>query len=68
MLRNGPAGRHPDGGPDNREWLTKELGDIQAAVRLCRQYGLIGSAAEIGTAATNKLSYIDRYLRHAAVS
>lgn len=38
ILRHGLTSRHPTkGGIDNREWLTKELGDVLAAIKIMRK-------------------------------
>lgn len=34
ILRHGYESRHPDGGPTNRELLERELGDVDAALRM----------------------------------
>lgn len=34
ILRHGYESRHPNGGPTNRELLEKELGDVDAAIRM----------------------------------
>ena len=35
ILRHGYESTHPDGGPNNRSLLAKEIGDMQLATQLC---------------------------------
>lgn len=68
ILRHGLHSRHPNGGPDNKELLTKELGDIRAAIWLCDSYGCVGHEGRIADAAEIKLSKVEKYLHHAEVA
>lgn len=68
ILRHGLHSRHPDGGPDNKELLTKELGDVCAAMWLCQDYGAVHHDRHVKEAAEKKLMKVPRYLHHAKVS
>lgn len=63
ILRHGYDSCHPDGGPDNRERLESELGDVQHAIRrLCSNAEL--NQENINTAEIVKAEKVLRYLHH----
>ncbi|MCP4596182.1 MazG nucleotide pyrophosphohydrolase domain-containing protein [Neptuniibacter sp.] len=63
IQRHGFDSRHPNGGPSNRNWLEKELGDVLAAKHLMLEGGDIDDE-HIGKSFTNKLFTIPEYLHH----
>lgn len=65
ILRHGYASTHPASpdGPCNREMLTRELGDVRAAMRLMTEDGDI-VPCEVRQAANEKMERITPYLHH----
>lgn len=65
ILRHGYGSKHPADldGPDNRGMLTKELGDLRAAMTLLTEDGDV-VPSEIREAAHVKLERITTYLHH----
>lgn len=63
VLRHGYTSRHPDGGPNNRSLLEKEVGDVQAALDL-----MVGARnldpMKIDQYRRQKQSNVRRYLHH----
>lgn len=64
ILRHGYESHHPDNpGVSNRDLLTRELGDVNAAVNLlCKAQEL--DAGRILNCTTNKLARVGQYLHH----
>ena len=70
ILRHGLYSYNPNtprgvDGPNNLESLERELGDVRAAIWLCRKYGVIPST--ISDAAKKKMR-IRKYLHHATTT
>lgn len=63
ILRHGYASTHPNGGPDNRGSLTKEVGDLFATVALMVDAGDLNEDA-VEQAADDKLANGGRYHHH----
>src|SRR5688572_24327001 len=65
ILRHGYDSRHPDEpfGPDNREMLEKELGDVRCAMILLCEAGDLRKETIHGHAADKK-ERVKRYLHH----
>lgn len=65
VLRHGYGSCHPDAprGPDNREALEKELGDVSAAVGLLTEAGDL-SEGRIDYARDLKRRRVGRYMHH----
>lgn len=65
VLRHGYRSHHPSiiDGPDNRGLLEREIGDVQAIVRLMTNAGDL-SPGRITNAAADKPSRMARYLHH----
>ena len=63
ILRHGLGSKHPDGGPDNRALLERELGDVSAAVDIAVDLGVI-MGTNVLVARSNKLNRIGTYLHH----
>ena len=63
ILRHGFDSRHPRdlNGPDNRERLVRELGDLKAAIVIADQNNII-DAFHVQTAVQDKLARIGQYL------
>ena len=63
ILRHGYDSHHPDGGPDNRSLLEKELGDFQSVVAFAQfKRDLVSS--RIHEAARAKPAKCNKYLHH----
>ncbi len=63
ILRHGYDSCHPDGGPNNRERLEMELGDVEHAInRLCYHNEL--SYTEIEKWELIKATKVTKYLHH----
>lgn len=63
ILRHGYDSCHPDGGPDNRDRLESELGDVQDAIRrLCSNAEL--NQKNINRAEIAKAMKVVKYLHH----
>ncbi len=63
ILRHGYDSTHPDGGPNNREQLERELGDVQYAIcMLCVNKEL--DEQHIIQAKNDKTLKIQQYLHH----
>jgi hypothetical protein len=65
IQRHGYESHHPDGGPDNRDALSKEVGDVMAAIRLmvtaddfCCTHSVLEKLAD------DKLGRVFQYLHH----
>ncbi|WP_067986166.1 MazG nucleotide pyrophosphohydrolase domain-containing protein [Neptuniibacter pectenicola] len=63
IQRHGFDSCHPNGGPNNRSLLEKELGDVSAAKYLMLESGDVDDDA-IGQGFTDKIFSIPRYLHH----
>lgn len=63
ILRHGYESRHPDGGPSNREMLSRELGDACHAFDLLCDSGDL-SADEIADYRDKKAEAVKPYLHH----
>lgn len=63
VLRHGYKCTHPDGGPTNREQLTKELGQLSVAMRMMWLRGDYNWQA-LCDAQEAKYVEIDKYLHH----
>jgi len=63
ILRHGYASKHPEDlrGPDNRAMLEKELGDVQAAIKL--MWADI-SFSKVDHWQQEKLKVVGKYLHH----
>jgi hypothetical protein len=67
ILRHGLDSEHPHSGDNNRETLNEEIGDVQAAIEICRAQDVTDSAA-ILNAKFSKLLRVGRYLHHAVTA
>ena len=67
ILRHGYASTHPNGGPDNRALLGKEIGDVYAAVQMMSNHIDIDPQL-VNDATQAKLDNVRRYLHHTKVS
>lgn len=63
ILRHGYDSRHPDGGPDNRESLEKELGDLMGAADLMVRASDL-SDIEVTDHRRQKLVNCRQYMHH----
>lgn len=63
IFRHGYASTHPDGGPNNRSLLEKELGHLVYAIDLMIDKKDIGHE-EICTSAERKWMSVKKYLHH----
>ena len=65
ILRHGLESYDPTekNGPDNRERLSRELGDLYAAVELAGRAGVV-DGEDIRTAEAQKLVTVRRWLHH----
>lgn len=63
ILRHGFDSVHPNGGPNNRTLLEKELGDVRhAMIRMCEAGDL--DKDSIHAAAEAKRESVEQYLHH----
>jgi NTP pyrophosphatase (non-canonical NTP hydrolase) len=63
ILRHGYESHHPDGGPDNREHLERELGDLTCIMEImddCADLSII----DINDFASKKHYKVHRYTHH----
>jgi hypothetical protein len=67
IQRHGLWSEHPDTGIPNQHALTKEIGDVLAALRIAEVQRLIAWANVIG-ARDRKLIKVRQYLHHAKVT
>ena len=63
VLRHGYASSRPDGGPNNKELLETELGDVAVAVRMLVAEGDVDQKL-ISEAAASNQERIKRFLHH----
>lgn len=62
-LRHGYESRHPKGGPTNREWVTRELGDVSVGSRMLVEAGDLNEDL-MRTHANAKQVSVKKYLHH----
>lgn len=63
ILRHGYVSTHPNGGPNNRRLLEKELGDVRhAMIRMCEAGDL--NKDTIHAEAEAKRETVEKYLHH----
>ena len=63
VLRHGYLSTHPDGGPNNRQTLERELGDVRyAMIALCDAGDM--NKQRIHDRADAKAELVQRYLHH----
>ena len=63
ILRHGYESIHPNGGPDNKENLEKEIGDVLLAIQLMTNNGDL-SGFEIEGHKNDKRKKVAQYLHH----
>lgn len=63
ILRHGYNSTHPDGGPNNRELLEKELGHLHCAYHFMQSYKDI-EGGKVHSSFKSKRETISKYLRH----
>lgn len=66
IQRHGYQSCHPDGGPTNREYLERELGDVRCALRMLCDAGDLDNRA-IEFASGCKSVTVKKYLHHQPV-
>ena len=64
ILRHGYDSHHPDGGPDNREHLERELGDILAVALIMDADNKDFSMENVVDYRNAKLNRIHKYTHH----
>ena len=62
VLRHGFASSHPDGGPDNRDLLAREIGGLRVALELVMRADV--SEPVVDRAELQKWINLPRYLHH----
>ena len=67
IMRHGLGSKHPDSNIQNQDALVREIGDVLAAIRICRAQRLIEWDAIIA-ARDQKLNRVRQYLHHAKVT
>lgn len=67
IQRHGLWSEHPDSGIPNQHTLTREIGDVLAALRICEVQRLIDWGIVI-VARDRKLQKVRQYLHHAKVT
>ena len=67
ILRHGYESHHPDGGPDNREHLMRELGDLMCVMEIMDEDCDL-SIFDVSTFATQKHLKVHKYTHHQRVS
>lgn len=65
-MRHGLSSCHPNGGPTNRAQIGLEVGDLQVAIEIAKQTGLL-SESDIRNGADAKWRKIGRYMHHIAI-
>ena len=63
ILRHGYESYHPNGGPNNRELLERELGDVRCALHMMVMAGDL-HATSIAEHARDKAKRVAKYLHH----
>lgn len=66
IQRHGLWSEHPESGIPNQHTLTREIGDVMAALRICEVQRLIEWSGVIG-ARDRKMMMVRQYLHHAKV-
>lgn len=63
ILRHGYESTHPDGGPTNRALLSKEMGDVEAALNMMIEADDL-NGTDIARHRTDKRRNVRKYLHH----
>jgi hypothetical protein len=61
--RHGLESQHPDGGPDNRIYISMECGDLIGVITACIKAGIIEKTA-MTVSAQGKMERAKPYLHH----
>ncbi len=63
ILRHGLTSAHPITGEPNNKALTKEIGDVRAAIVIATRLGILDEG-EVRQAIEDKLDRVGKYLHH----
>lgn len=66
-LRHGLDSTHPNGGPDNREEIGREVGNIMAMAQICMKLGVL-NRIEFLNGERHKWVNVGQYLHHIEIS